>query len=432
VDTATIGIDLTAVDTKQSKNNILRNISIVHIDGIGLRVGPPDPGPSYQVSEAVIEKIYFDDVKTGVLQVNLQTANIHYRSVDVHDFSEYGMDFRGGPVKMTGCTFVNQGTAKADVRVRSSESSTGNLALEAVFQNNYHESNNPAYIFCDGPNCVAGDSIDEQGEWRVFPTSFIGVRVRSTVSGNIIDYRHAGSLNLIGCSFELINQGQNGFIYVAPPVGKRVQVASVGNFYDRRLNPGVKMLFPPVPPFPEPPDFGEVSVLANDNPTGVSEPGFLIADHTGLFSLWEKSGKLILYKPNARLQFFNTAGAITFKNDPAAQTTQLNAVTATAGRVVSLPDASGTVLLNSTRPEVCGSVFINPPLILSGQSGDGSASASGLAAGNACACSPAADWGEDLVMKYCNAGPGTLNVRIYNAGGDVDAPGQTVDFCCRQ
>ncbi len=80
----------------------------------------------------------------------------------------------------------------------------------------------------------------------------------------------------------------------------------------------------------------------------------------------------------------------------------------------------------------CGAAAIDPPSIPGGSSGVGSGEgAAGLAAHDACTCSPRSDWADDLLLQGCYSTAHTLNVRLRNVGHEsVDAGPVTVDYCC--
>lgn len=109
---------------------------------------------------------------------------------------------------------------------------------------------------------------------------------------------------------------------------------------------------------------------------------------------------------------------------PALTTTQTTA-----------PTYLGTNTAAANLPFVrCGNVSVDPPNIATtATSGTATSAVTNLEANAACACSPRADWNDDLIMKHCYATAGNLNVILYNnSGGALDAAAQTVDYCCTE
>src|SRR5262245_45326890 len=73
---------------------------------------------------------------------------------------------------------------------------------------------------------------------------------------------------------------------------------------------------------------------------------------------------------------------------------------------------------------VCGNTDVDPPNIAKDSTGTATKPVADLAPNDACTCSPRADWDDDLILKYCYATAGTLNVKIYNAGQSATNAGQ--------
>jgi hypothetical protein len=87
----------------------------------------------------------------------------------------------------------------------------------------------------------------------------------------------------------------------------------------------------------------------------------------------------------------------------------------------------------TTNPVVakCGNVSVDPPSISLTSTGVATASVTGLAANDVCACAARTNFDDDLVPHECFGTSNTLNIRIYNPTlGSIDAGAQTVDYCC--
>lgn len=450
--TAGIGLEVTnpSGSNQISIQNIFQNINIKDVDGtpgIGVRVGPP-VGTSYQTSEATFSNMQIRNVKTGVLQYGQQTTNIRWRDMTISQFANYGMDFTDGAIQTLNVAFNSSDTSTADVVVRAFAGATDPIPNWAIFENNYHETTHgAAYKF-------------EQGNRRAYPTTFLNTRVLwFQAGGNVIDYQQTGSLSLIGCSFEAFDAPDYGFVYVKTPTGgSTTTIASFGNLWTNNASGGIKLSV----------DAASISSLvSNDDPTGhfgqlnsvvtqthksagiVYESGstnwralggtsnkftqyydtnsdtLRMKNASADIGWWTQGGNLHLDKSTAALEFEGNAGGNTAQlvaADPGA-----------ANRVATLPAVTGTVLLSnsSSAQAVCGNVGIDPPSIGGLASGEGTGSFTGLAANDACTCSPRSTWDDDLIFTGCYAAADTLKVRLYHAAsGNLNAGSVTVDFCC--
>jgi hypothetical protein len=113
-----------------------------------------------------------------------------------------------------------------------------------------------------------------------------------------------------------------------------------------------------------------------------------------------------------------------------------NSVYRTSTTAEGADNTNGHPLLRSSAGNIiiakCGNVSVDPPNIgTTSTSGTATSAVTGLAANDACTCSPRADFNDDLILKYCYATANNLNVVLYNlSGGALDATAQTVDYCC--
>lgn len=444
--TAGIGLEVTNPPASNgiSIQNLFENIAIRDINGepgIGLLVGPP-VGTNYQTSESLFSHLFISETNTAVLQRGQQTTNIRFRDLTIGEYRDIGMDFEGGTVQTYNVVFSPTEGGLADVRVQPS-------ALWALFENNYHEvDNGAAYLF---PESLA----------RVYPTTLLGVRVQwAREGGEIIDYRQAGALNLLGCNFDVLDSPHYGSVFIDAPTGGQANaITSWGNFWEYSPSGGTRMVIDPS---------SLTSLIANDNPTRLSGPIYANGVHTlyregviyeGGSQNWRDVGAstnsftqylnstvlklrnstedIAYWTQGGTLHLLKAAGALEYQGNPGGGFTRLQAIDPGASTAtLNLPPVTGTLLAgNSTAGQVlCGHVAVDPPAIANGAAATVSVSTSvALAANDACTCSPRSDWDDKILLKYCSAGASTLQVRLYSAnpsGSAIDAGSQTVDFCC--
>jgi hypothetical protein len=114
---------------------------------------------------------------------------------------------------------------------------------------------------------------------------------------------------------------------------------------------------------------------------------------------------------------------------------RLTATSPTANRNVKLPDASGTLVVAASPSSgvvmKCGSASVDPGLIARLSAEVATASVPELGENDVCTCVARTDHADALIPKACYGTAGTLNLRLYNSSsGAIDAPAQTVDYCC--
>ncbi len=442
---AGIGIEVTSGGS--AKNITIRRVGIESVTGdpgVGI-----DAGSSFQMSEMEFDTLWIRGVNVGVHQWGKQTADVTYRKIEVAQFEKYGMDFEAAPIDVHDCVFMNtSGSATADIHVKAQDLGTGGagpMALWALFEGNYHETNSgSAYLF---------HSAVEDAQYKRWPTTILNTRVNwFRDGGNIIDYRHPAPLNLIGCSFDLSDSTRAGTIYIGSPAGQKLTATLIGNFYENRSGFHKVRLA----------TGGDVTVVSDDaglvdaagdsldaaglfltggslNWTTVDSGGiaaipfrldldttsspskFVLRNSAGLaISSWSEDGSLSLGTSSPSVSLGSTT--VVPENPSAAAT-------------ITLPATSGTVLLNSTVlpmiEQLCGTVEIDPGLINAKTSSETEAPYSGLSGAEVCSCVPLAEWGDDIIVNYCYAGSNALTVRLYNADTkSVNPPSRTMRFCC--
>jgi hypothetical protein len=363
--TAGVGIELTSGSCcGPTQKNQFRNIYIANIDnvggpgtpgyGIGIRISPESA--DYQISENSFEDVVIASCKTGVAQDGSQTVNNVFKRVDVYAYDDYGMDFLEGNVLTEACTFIPEsgGTAKADVRLHNSPD-----LINAVFDSNYHETKKgTSYLF-------------DAGTARIAPSTFINTRIlwfqdqagcSTEPCPRPIDYQQTGSLNLIGCRFDVSGSSSNGYVDVnTPSGGAPAHVASFGNLYPS--SPGVIKLRIQ----------GNASLASNDDPLQLGtqvnskstqhyfNAGFLFENGS---MNWKSTGSSIKYKQelngdvlrmldgsNNVLNFWDLNGGLNFDTTSAKlafKSTVVQASSPSTSATVTVPSVTDTLVGKQT------------------------------------------------------------------------------------
>jgi hypothetical protein len=466
---AGIGIDLTTDSESAIEKDIVRNVHIENIAGIGIRVGVDDANRSTspEVDSMTLDAITVRRATVGAEQNGGQTTNVHWKNCAFEEFTDAGMDFLGADAHVQGCSFIStkspvDSTKRADVRVHSTDSSgTKWKTLWAMFQDNVHETYyGSAYLFCDDTLC--GSAIPEVGASRFEPTTLLNSRVYwwGASTGKVVDYRHGGALNLIGCTFDLAGSHATDTPTVAVdvpnvtyPVDRSTTVTSLGNYWVQRSEGGsIKLALT-----------GDATLLSNDNALQVatalnSKVTSIYRDNGMLFDEgsfnWKKTGasspivfkqyldassKLTLtdgsgnavasWSDTSELKFQKSTGKLSF------QSTSIVAASPGTSATVSVPAITGTaVVSNSSAAQmICSNATVDPGSITNASTGTTTFTATGVATGDSCTCTPRSDWGNQVVQKYCIAGSGNLTLHLYSAktsGQALDPGSTTVDYCC--
>lgn len=474
---AGIGIDMTTPWVPPPglspvvEKNVLRNIhveNILGVPGIGIRVGMDDPSRtrSPEIDSITLDGISVRRCKVGAEQNGGQTTNVHWRDSAFELFTDAGLDLYGADVHVQGCSFISperpvDAGRRADVRVHATGTTGAEwTALWALFQDNVHETYfGSAYLFCDGVRC---GPTREVGAHRFAPTTFLNDRVYwwGPDGGSVIDYRHGGPLNLVGCTFDLpgSNAAATAFVDVTVPAADLptagpTAVTSLGSYYVRTKKGGaIRMAL-----------HGDAALVSNDNALQIPTPsgtriasivrgnGLVLEDGSlewkskdapsALFrQRLDADGRLTLADgEGAPLAAWTRDGGLELRADAPKLTfreTSLVAAHPEAAATVALPAVDGTLVVsNRAAALACGEARIDPSPIAAGATGIATATAgtAPVAAHDVCSCVPRGDWGGPIVPKYCLAGTGTLEVVLWNgaSGGDpFDPPERTVDYCC--
>lgn len=114
--------------------------------------------------------------------------------------------------------------------------------------------------------------------------------------------------------------------------------------------------------------------------------------------------------------------------------TTLTITDPTSDRTITFQDLTGTVVTASTAVDaICGNVSFNPGSVAANSMEEETqGSVTGIAFGDACACSLRTEFDDDLLMLSCRpSSADTLAIMFYNnTGSPIDAGAQTVDYCC--
>lgn len=126
-------------------------------------------------------------VKIGIRQEGRQSVHMLYEDVTMLGYTQTGMDFLSGDVRMRNASFTGANSALDDVRI-------SNAVDWVSIYDSYHEidsgaSGRHAYNFPDGP--------------RPFSTVLVGVRVRwALTAGTPLYFGQRGDLSLLGGSWD--------------------------------------------------------------------------------------------------------------------------------------------------------------------------------------------------------------------------------------
>jgi hypothetical protein len=445
--TAGVAIDVTTLKPNPpqgSEEDLFENIYIDRLQAsgsVGVRVAPPSD-TNYQVSEITFRRFVIRGSAVSFLQDGQQTANIRYENNDL-GCSDSCLKLVDGTSMVSSNVFGSSPGSFADIWI-------GERMGPLTMIGNYHETQGTHAVYSE----LDTPAVDG---WRLDPITMIGSVISQYNDGNYIVYhQQPAPFNIIGCYFYAQKAGHHATLYFNNPgTGENnLKVFSAGSVYTS----GIRTSFNGEHSLVAEDGLGSAPQIQGKTPvtwTNIAEVRKLGSENwaNGAGAVqysWylenpDTDPILALYRGGAVRGYYDDGTWVSGVSMPLvfqganadANRTAIAVEEPTTDATVTIPNLSGTVVVSngtaSATRMLCGNVSVDPPSIANGSSGDALATVSGLAANDACTCSPRADWDDKLILKYCAAGEDSLVARLFSAnafGPAIDAGAQTVDFCC--